>query len=711
MLKKNIHGLAIAALAVCAGLLLYFSNALSWFELKTWDIRCRLLARPAVTSSQVVLILIDQPSLDWAAKVNNWPWPWPREVYSVILDFCNRGGAKAVALDITFTESSTGRESDDQALGESIARNSNTVNSVVTSFRNADNGASNTRWPTNLPAVAAHVDGLQEYIRRNGSSVCASNAAFPAPLILTNCHWLGHVYGTPDQDAITRRTLLFNAFDGRFMPSLALATYMAGGGGRNLRIADDCLIVDGKRISIDNDAQSIIKGRGPLATRTAYNAALVIQSELRLREGAKPTLDSSAFKDKYVFVGGSAPAMMDLKSTPFTKVCPGTAIHADTLDNLLAGDFVRDAPRDLSVALIVILAIAASFAGRLCQKGWQMTMLFILLLPAPFLLSLLAFLYNMWLPVAVPEVTVAFALLGALVVNYSLEGRQKRFIKSAFKQYLSGEIIDQLVEDPGKLTLGGESRELTIFFSDVEGFTTISEALTADALTSLMNEYLSAASDIIMENGGTVDKYIGDAIVAFWNAPLNVPDHASRAVRSALLCQKKLATMRPDLLERFGQHVYSRIGLSTGTVKVGNMGSTNRFNYTFIGDAGNLASRLEGINKQFGTYIMISEYTKAQIGDEFALRELSRVTVKGRHAPLTVYEPMFKEDYAARAGVLKAFDDALQAYYAGDFTKAIDMFRKIEDADPPAHAYIKQCQRCIEKPVTPWTGVWNITEK
>ncbi len=230
------------------------------------------------------------------------------------------------------------------------------------------------------------------------------------------------------------------------------------------------------------------------------------------------------------------------------------------------------------------------------------------------------------------------------MVNYSTEGRQKRYIKNAFKQYLSPAVIEQLISHPERLKLGGERRELSIFFSDLQGFTSISEGLSPEELTALLNEYLSAMTDIIQEEGGTVDKFEGDAIIAFWNAPLDLDDHALRAVRSALRCQESLARMRPAFRERVGKDLYMRIGINTGPAVVGNMGSHSRFDYTVLGDAVNLAARLEGINKQFKTYTMISQATLEQMADAFPVRELSRVAVVGRKEPVTVYEPMFEEE-------------------------------------------------------------------
>ncbi len=228
--------------------------------------------------------------------------------------------------------------------------------------------------------------------------------------------------------------------------------------------------------------------------------------------------------------------------------------------------------------------------------------------------ALVAYEGGFWLPLMVQEAAVILAVAMGLLVNYATEGRQKKFIKNAFKQYLSPAVIEQLIQHPERLQLGGERKVLSIFFSDLQGFTSISEGLAPEDLTVLLNEYLSAMTDIIQAEGGTVDKYEGDAIIAFWNAPLDIPDHAQRVVRAALECQRTLAEMRPAIRSRIGKDLLMRIGINTGPAVVGNLGSHTRFDYTMLGDAVNLAARLEGANKEFGTYTMISQATRDLIG-------------------------------------------------------------------------------------------------
>ena len=322
-----------------------------------------------------------------------------------------------------------------------------------------------------------------------------------------------------------------------------------------------------------------------------------------------------------------------------------------------------------------------------------------------------AYLQGYWLPLVIPQIAVMTAITLSLVVNFATEGIQRQFIKSAFQQYLNPAVIDQIIAHPEKLALGGERRELSIFFSDLQGFTSISEALDPETLTALLNDYLSAMTDIIHEENGTVDKYEGDAIIAFWNAPLDVPDHACRAVNAALRCQEKLAELRPQYLARTGKEFYMRIGVNTGYAVVGNMGSKDRFDYTMLGDSVNLAARLEGVNKQFGTYSMVSAETRKQAADKFSFRELARVAVVGKKEAVTVYEPFRSDVYNENKEVLVIFQNGLQLFYKGQFDAARDVFLSIASRDPAAAKYAEKCLEMKNLAVAGWDGVWVMTTK
>ncbi|MDD5676875.1 MAG: adenylate/guanylate cyclase domain-containing protein [Kiritimatiellae bacterium] len=709
MPSKLFHGLGIGLSAAALALGLWAFGALDKFEAKTWDWRVKIMAKPGPFTGKIRLIFIDQQSLDWVNKEMALRWPWPREVYRPILEFCRRQGAKAVAFDMLYTEPSSYGVDDDNAFGAAIAQTTGFVNTI---FLGRETGQTTT-WPTNIPVSPVRIQNLQPWLAAGSHKhLVMPQAIFPIPEVATNATLLGNVEARPDSDAIFRRLPLFAVFDGQVVPTLGLAAYLAAAANETLSLEPYWLNLGSRRIPLDRRGKTILHFRGPSATHQRFSAAAVIQSELKLQAGEIPPItDTKAFKDCYVFVGCNAPGLLDLRPAPVSRIYTGVELHATLLDNLLAIDPLRNMPWPVTVVLTLLLGLFWGVATLYCRNARDTTIAFVAALPIPAILSVAAYTQGFWLPFLVLETATALALVSAVLANYATEGRQKRFIRGAFKQYLSEDVIEQIVQHPERLQLGGEQRTLSILFSDLQGFTTISEGLNPQELTALLNEYLTAMTDIIQDEGGTVDKYEGDAIIAFWNAPLAQDDHAARAVRTALRCQAALAEMRPAIHARVGKDLFMRIGLNTGPVVVGNMGSRNRFNYTILGDAANLASRLEGINKQFGTYTMISETTHAGMGQAFAAREISRVAVVGRKTPVRVFEPMLPETWAAHAGDLAQFAKGLSAFYEGRFAEAIASFDPLREKDPPAGAYWRKCRALQAEPPAAWEGVWVMTEK
>jgi adenylate cyclase len=307
------------------------------------------------------------------------------------------------------------------------------------------------------------------------------------------------------------------------------------------------------------------------------------------------------------------------------------------------------------------------------------------------------------MPMVIPLGVTVLGITGALALQYELEGRQHRFIKEAFRHYVSPSVIDQIVADPTSLALGGVRRELTIFFSDIAGFTTISEQIEAAQLSALLNRFLSEMTEVILRSGGTVDKYVGDAIVAFWNAPLEVTDHATRGVLAALACQARLGELQEEFQRNFGVSIRMRVGLHTGVVSVGNFGSRERFNYTMIGDAANLASRLEGANKYFGTDILVSAATRERVGSGVLFRKVADIQVVGKSEVTTVFEP-----YRAATDFSPRYEEALELFEAGDRLRAAELFRTLP-SDAVARAYLARIEREAGAPAK-GTG-WILGEK
>ena len=535
--------------------------------------------------------------------------------------------------------------------------------------------------------------------------------AFPVPPIGTNVAMLCNVKDVPDDDGMFRRVTPFRVFDGQPLPSLGLAAWLATVREfeRKAELSGDVLTA-ANPVPLDDRGRALLRFRGPSGTHQAIPAAAIIQSYMRMQTGGTPVVQSSELKDCYVLFGVSAPGLKDLKPTPAGGDYQGVELHATFLDNLLEGDFLRDAPRAVVLALVLLLSVIAAYVV-LASRNTVQTGLAL----GGFLLAAPAFgfgLYDrgLWWPMVFTWLATSAAQTGAVLWNYATEGRQKRFIKSAFQQYLSGDVIDQMLADPSRLQLGGEKRELTMFFSDLKGFSTISESLDPAELTSLMNDVLSDVCEVIFEEGGTVDKFIGDAVVAFWNAPMSQPDHALRAVRAAVRCQRRLAE-KSDLYRARakGTPILMRIGLNTGEVVVGNMGSRQRFNYTMLGDAANLASRLEGANKAFGTAIMVAESTWRQLAGAVPGREIASVRVVGRATPVRVFEPLGLPGEAP-PDRLESYARALELVRAGDWARAADLFQDIGN-DPLAAKYAQRCLALRDGTLASWDGVWNLTEK
>ena len=425
-----------------------------------------------------------------------------------------------------------------------------------------------------------------------------------------------------------------------------------------------------------------------------------------MQEGRQPLIDPGQLQGAYVLFGLSAPGLFDLRPTPLDGVFPGMEIHATLLDNLQAGDFLKTVPVFISALWALGFALVSGLLICRCRNSTQTIVLFALLIPLPLVFGYLAYGSGYVLPVAFPGGAAAFALIGGVLFNYATEGRKKREIRKAFNQYLHPTVIEQLVDNPEKLRLGGEKRNISIFFSDLEGFTSIAEGLEPEALTSLLNAYLTEMTDIILGSGGTIDKYEGDAIIAFWNAPLDQPDHAIRAVQAALDCQSRLAELRPVFQQDYGYELSMRIGINTGDAVVGNMGSTRRFDYTMLGDAVNLAARLEGVNKVFATRILISAATASALGSDISLREVATVAVVGRKETVTIFEPLAQAESGA-----DVFVQALACYRAGNFAKAQSLFATLATGDATAAVYVRRCVELSEESPADWAGVWVMSGK
>jgi adenylate cyclase len=700
--RKLEAGAALVLAVAFLSLVLQVAGLIEPYRLLTLDLLFRHVPLPQA-SPQVVVVTVDQADLDFF-KNQGVVWPWPRQLYAHIIDYCRQSGARAVIFDIVFFEPSSYGAEDDTRLAQSAAA---AANVTMTFFLSREEKAANPSEAELLAKAGLNIPGPRPRGLPRYHSVVT-----PIPPILDAAQALGNVESRPDADGIFRRIPLVLPFKDRWLPTLAFAAFQRDNGGAALSFEAGALISGSTRIPLDAQGQLLLKFRGPSRSHQRFSAANVIASESRSRHHLPPIYPKEAFAGKWVLIGLTAPGLMDLKASPVAAVYPGVEVHATLLDNLLRGDFLRTLPGwalwawSLFLAAVMILAV-------LFSPGLTVTLAAFVLLALLYLaLAVLAFWAGVWADPLLPGIALALGFGLATAYSYATEGRQKLYIRRMFGQYMSEKVISHLLENPEKLKLGGERRRVTLFFSDLAGFTTLSERLEAEAVVALLNDYLSSMTEIILAEEGTVDKFEGDAIMAFWGAPLDQEDQALRACRAALSQRQALAGLNRHFADLGLPPLTMRIGLHTGEAVVGNLGSVKRFDYTVIGDTVNLASRLEGLNKFYGTAIMASEATVAACGEAVEFRELDLVAVKGREAPVQVFEVLaLKEDLTPETSARRReFAHGLDLYRRGEFAQAAARFTAILEAAPedgPCRTFLNRCQHLAAAPPPHWDTVFR----
>lgn len=689
-------------------LFLYYGNLLETYELKTYDQLCRLKASNLAPPAEVVLVVVDQGSLT-AAKEQGVNWPWPRQMYAPILEFCASSGARAVAFDIVFTEPSVYGLEDDQVLAEALKANGHAFLPI---FLSRESHAQPSWEKGVLNRIALPLEN------QSGRPVSPYISSEPPIQILgESVRGLGNVAIPPDPDGIYRRLPPVFSYREYWIPSLGMAVHSHLSGNAPVSLKKDGLQVKGIRIPLDDRRNFLLTFYGGTPDFQRFSAYNVIQSSLALQEGRKPIYPPEAFRDKVVFVGFTAPGLYDLKPTPISSINPGMAIHATFLANLLHRDFrVRASPM-LALALALIFAWAMSTTVMLIPSLWQLALLALAYAGGAVLLVILFFSHNLWVDGILLASSLALSFGMSTAFSYATEGRQRRQIKQMFSHYMSDLLIQDLLGHPEKLRLGGEKRVLTVFFSDLAGFTTLSEKLSPEEVVTLLNRYLTAMTDIILSSGGLIDKYEGDAIMAFWGAPLPQEDHATRACLAALENQSRLAELRKEFVQTGLPPVFARIGINTGEMIIGNMGSSQRFDFTVIGDSVNLASRLEGAGKEYGTSILISEETYQKARDHVEGRELDLLQVKGKELPVRIFELLGRkgEIDGQMEQVRKIFEEGLTLYRRQQWSGALSRFQGVlglTPGDGPSKTFIRRCQYFQQNPPGPgWDGVYRLTSK
>ncbi len=650
--RRSLLGLAVGTFVALAVVALRGTYPAQSLELKTLDWRFRTLADPARADSDVVIVDVDNLSLDLLRPALG-RFPWPRDAWNKVVQYLAVGGARVIAFDFTFPDPDLAHPAADSAFAAAEGSAGRVVQ-TVTFLQQLDTAEARRQAAyredsaslRRLAALGYAVDGppgADQY----------QLVETPYRALIEGARAVGSINFTPDPvDGTARRAPPLYRFRGRAYPAFGLAVAMVADSARfaggPLAWSDRALRFRGLTVPLDHGAL-LLNWRGPYRdprrasrpeTYRIFPFAQIVHSYDSLAAGGTPEVPVETFKGKVVFLGSSGAGLFDARANPFGPNDPGVLIHATMADNLLTGDFLRRAAPAANVLAVVLAALLAGVAVSFIGSVWWSVAAGVALAAAYLGLTLDLFAgARVWLDAAAPALAILLTFTGGMAVNYFTEGRHKRQIREMFSKYVAPEYVAQLAEDPSKIALGGRRAELTILFSDIRGFTSISEKLAPHEVIEFLNEYLSLMAGIVKDQGGTLDKFIGDAVMAFWGEPVHHPDHADRACDCALAMQATTAQLARRWVAEGKPDIHIGVGINTAEVVVGNIGSVeHKLDYTVIGDGVNLASRLESANKEFKTGIIISEFTLAKLGDRFEVRALGDVKVKGKERPVTIYE-------------------------------------------------------------------------
>jgi adenylate cyclase len=494
------------------------------------------------------------------------------------------------------------------------------------------------------------------------------------------------------------------------IPDQQVAAYMSADGLDHIQVGSHSF-------RPRQDGKALINYVGPYHSYPHYSMVDVI-------DGGVP---AQAFKDKIVLVGSTALGQGDLRNTPYQQqsgTYMGVEVHANIIDNLLHSDephrtfLVRGSRQEMvDLAVIVLFGVGLSLWFGRCKPSIA-TLTAIIVLAAFVAFVYFAFVHwGHWYSIVVPATTLAISYVSATSFRVVFEEREKRQIRKTFSQYLSPAVISLMEKDPEKyIRPGGEIQDLTIMFSDIRDFTTISESMSPDDLVHLLNEYFTAMTDILLDNYGTLDKYIGDAVMAFWGSPYPIPKHAYHACLTAVKMIERLDALNGAWSTRKLPEITIGIGINSGPVNAGNIGSEKRLSWTVMGDNVNLSSRLEGMTRQYRVRVIISEATRREVTEHFVVRELDKIQVKGRKQPVTIYELMGPLAQAAKyQSLLSAYNQALESYRAHKWERAageLGMILQKYPLDGPTQVLMDRCLEFMENsPAENWDGVYVMKSK
>ncbi|MDQ8036189.1 MAG: adenylate/guanylate cyclase domain-containing protein [Pedobacter sp.] len=704
-------------------------------ERQAYDLRVRATV-PNTMDERVVIADIDEKSLKTLGR-----WPWSRDVLARFMDtLFTHYQVRVVGYDVVFAESeknsglalmqelAQGPLKNDGAFINELQQRQESLdydkrfasslkdrNVVLGMVFNSKRGENLNSPPPPFAALTAEGAAAMADLHHPQSYTANIDA-------LTQSARITGFFDNPqlDADGIFRRVPLFQLYDNKLYPSLALATVHLALGAPPVQLVrpqsggysaiEGVALGEGEHglfIPTDKHSAVLVPWRGKSGEAFEYFSI----SDILDKKIAPEKL-----KDRIVLVGTTAPGLLDLRSTPLEKSYPGVEVHANIIAGIL-DDMVRQQPAwVLGVEILLLIAVALVTLLVTTRFTPPLQVGITLVLAALVIgLNLLAWNSGMVLPLASPLLLLAILFTYIMAFGFFSETQGKRTITRLFGQYVPPDLVDEMAKNPEKISLEGESRELTVLFSDVRDFTSISEGLSATELSALMNAYLTAMTRLIHKHRGTIDKYMGDAIMAFWGAPVHDANHARLALLTAMEMKSDLATLQTEFRARGWPALNIGIGLNTGPMNVGNMGSEFRMAYTVMGDAVNLGSRLEGLSKNYGVTIVVSESTRKAVPD-FSYRPLDCVRVKGKLEPVTIYEPVGETTGlpAATLSQLNEWESVLSHYRRQEWDVAEKRLKALLNADdrPLYRLYLERIAQFREvSPPDNWDGVYTYTTK
>jgi len=585
-MKKN-RIICIIISVFCMGLVFatWKSGFLNTLEYKLYDLKF-IVRGPKDVSRDIVIVGIDEDSL---ARFGQFPWP--REIYAKSIDNLCAAGVKVIGMDILFPEPQN--QTYDKLLSLSLK------NAFVVGAAYFDNVIEN---------VLQIINGSPQIVPMPKIKLTE-----PIEILKDSYKLLGLTNSYPDSDGILRSARIVYEYEGKKYFSLNAQLAASFLDRKPEDFGEEMLYVNYRK-----------GGRGYIK----YSFNLIYDA----------AFPKEWVKDKIVIMGSTAVGAFDHYPMPYDHLYPGVEFQATVIDNLLNGDYIRQSPEFIIIILIILLGV---IEGNLFlkMKQWHGMVLLVFTIVAYFFICQFLFnKYNFNLDTLKPSMSIMFSYLGIMTYRFRTEEREKRWIKKTFSYYLNPEVIKELADNPEKLRLGGERKNLTVLFSDIVGFTTLSEKLPPEETVSLLNEYLSAMTEIVFKHAGTLDKFIGDAIMCFWGAPVPQENHAERAVLCAVEMVEGLEELRKKW-EKENRHLIDiGIGINSGECVVGNFGSAQRMDYTVMGDTVNLTSRIEGLTRDYKTRIIISEVTYELVRNIVETKPLGEVKVKGKEKSVNIFE-------------------------------------------------------------------------